>query len=101
MTTIGRCIGNKMRRWHNGDKTMGTAQPAGRIRRRRHRVVGCISVGDDGGQGGALGGRVGGELRTLLMVKLGSPVFFWRRDVHACMHNIFTKKYGMTTHLNI
>jgi hypothetical protein len=31
---------------------MGTAQPAGRIRRRQHRVVGRIGVGNEGGQGG-------------------------------------------------
>ncbi len=50
-----------------------------------------------GGRGGASVGRVGGALRTLLIVELGSRSFFRRRDVHACTHNIFVKKYGMTT----
>jgi hypothetical protein len=48
MTTIGRRVDNKMQRRRNNDETMGTAQPAGRIRRRRHRVVGPIGVGDEG-----------------------------------------------------
>ena len=48
MTTIGRRVDNKMRRRRNDDETMGTAQPAGRIRRRRHRVVGPIGVGNKG-----------------------------------------------------
>jgi hypothetical protein len=30
-----------------------------------------------GGRGGSLGGRVGGELRTKLMVEFGSWVFLW------------------------
>ena len=55
MTTIGRRVDNKMRRRRNDDETMGTAQPAGRIRRRRHRVVGPIGVGDEGRQGGGVG----------------------------------------------
>ena len=59
MTTIGRRVDNKMRQRRNDDETMGTAQPAGRIRRRRHRVVGPIGVGDEGRQGG---GRREGEL---------------------------------------
>jgi hypothetical protein len=59
MTTIARCIDNEMRRRRNDDKTMGTAQPAGRIQRRQHRVVGRIGVGNEGGQGG---GRREGEL---------------------------------------
>ena len=60
MTTIGCRIDDKMRRGRNDDETMGTAQPAGRIQRRRHRGVGLIGVGDKGRQGG---GRREGELR--------------------------------------
>ena len=69
MTTIARCIDDEMRRRRDDDETMGTVRPAGRIRRRRHRVVGRIGVDNEGGQGGASGGRVGGVLRTLLMVE--------------------------------
>jgi hypothetical protein len=98
MTTIARPVDNKMRRRRNDDETMGTAQPAGPIRRRQHRVVGHIGVGDEGGQGGGVpGGRVGGVLRTLLMVDLGSPGFFRQRDVRACMHDNSSKKYGTPT----
>ena len=50
-----------------------------------------------GGRGGASGGRVGGVLRTLLMVELGSPGFFRRRDVRACTHDNSSKKYGTPT----
>ncbi len=50
-----------------------------------------------GGRGGASGGRIGGALHTLLIVELGSRSFFLPRDVRACTHNIFVKKYGTTT----
>ncbi len=76
MTTIARCIDNEMQQRCNDDETMGTAQPAGRIRRRPHHSSCRIGVGVKGSQGGASGGRVGGELRILLMVELGSPCFF-------------------------
>ena len=82
---------------HNDDKTMGTVWPALRIQRCQHYIVGHMGVGDEGRQGGASGGRVGGALRTLLIVELGSRSFFRRRDVRACTHNIFVKKYGTTT----
>jgi hypothetical protein len=42
----------------------------------------CWRQGEPGG--GVSGVRVGGELRVLLMVELGSPGFFQRRDVRAC-----------------
>ncbi len=59
MTTIARCVDDEMRRRCNDDKTMGTAQPAGRIRRRRHHRSRRIGVGEMGSQGG---GRWEGEL---------------------------------------
>ncbi len=59
MTTIARRVDNEMRRRLKDNETMDTAQPAGRIRRRQHRVVGRIGVGNEGGQGG---GRREGEL---------------------------------------
>ena len=75
-TTIdARRIGDDVRQKRNDNKTMGTIRPAGRIRRRRHHFARLICVGDEGRQGGALGGRVGGVFGTLLMVELGSPVF--------------------------
>jgi hypothetical protein len=40
---------------------------------------------------------VGGVLRTLLMVELGSPVSFQRHDVRACTHDNSSKKYGTPT----
>ena len=55
MTTIGRRVDDEMRRRRNDDKTEGTAQPAGRIRRRGHCVVGPIDVGHEGRQGGGVG----------------------------------------------
>ena len=55
MTTIGCRVDDKMLRRRNDDETMGTAQPAGRIQRRRHRGVGLIGVGDKGRQGGGVG----------------------------------------------
>ncbi len=38
-----------------------------------------------GARGGASGGRVGGVFETLLMVELGSPVFFSTMGC-ACLH---------------
>ncbi len=52
MTTIARRVDNEMRWRRNDNKTMGTAQPAGWIRRRQHHIVGRIGVGNEGGQGG-------------------------------------------------
>ncbi len=60
MTTIARCIDDKMRRRCNDYDTMGTAQPAGWIRRRRHHSSRRKGVGVKGSQGG---GRREGELR--------------------------------------
>jgi hypothetical protein len=48
MTTIGHRVDEKMRRRCNEDEMMGTAQPAGRVRRLQHCVVGPIGVGDKG-----------------------------------------------------
>ncbi len=97
MTTIARCVDDEMRRRCNDDETMGTAQPAGGIRRRRHHSSRRIGVGVKGSQGGASGGRFGGELRVLVMVELGSPGFFRRCDVRACTHDNSSKKYGTPT----
>jgi hypothetical protein len=77
-----------MRRRRNDDETMGTAESAGRIRRRRDRVVGLIGVGDKGSQGGASGGRVEGELRAKLIIELGSPCLLWQHDVCGSTLNI-------------
>ncbi len=55
MTTIARCVDNKMRRQRNGDETMGTAQPAGWIRRCQHHSSRRIGVGVKGSQGGGVG----------------------------------------------
>ena len=71
--TIGRCVDDKMQQC-NDNETMGTAQPAGRIRRLRQRVVGRIGVGVKGSQGGASGGRVGVELRTIDYAKKGQTL---------------------------
>ncbi len=54
MTTIARCVDNEMRRRHNDDETMGTAQPTGRIRRRRHHSSRRIGVAIKGSQGGGV-----------------------------------------------
>ncbi len=59
MTTIAHRVNDEMQRRCNEDKTMGTAQPAGRIQRRQHHIVGRIGVGNEGRQGG---GRWEGEL---------------------------------------
>jgi len=58
------------------DETMGTVRPTGQIRCHRRHVAHLICVGDEGRQGGASGGRVGGVFGTLLMVELESPGFF-------------------------
>ncbi len=55
MTTIAHRVDDEMRRRCNDDEMMGTAQPAGRIRRRQHRAVGRIGVGNEGGQGEGAG----------------------------------------------
>jgi hypothetical protein len=62
MTTIGRRVDDEMRRRRNDDKTEGTAQPAGRIRRRGHCVVGPIDVGHEGRQGGGVGRESWGRI---------------------------------------
>ncbi len=55
MTTNAHRVDDEKQRRRNDDETMGTAQPAGRIRRRQHRVVGRVGVGNEGGQGGGTG----------------------------------------------
>ena len=71
-------------------EAMGTIWSAGQIQHHQHHGCCHIGVGIEEGQGeGALGGRVGGVLHTLLMVELGS----WG-NVHACMHNNSSKKCG-------
>ena len=55
MTTIARRVDDDVRRRRNDDETIGTVRPTGRIRRRRHRGVGPIGVGDEGRQGGGVG----------------------------------------------
>ncbi len=62
MTTIARRVDDEMRRRRNDDETMGTAQPAGRIRRRQHRVFGRIGVGNEGEQGRGAGRESWGSI---------------------------------------
>jgi len=50
-----------------------------------------------GGQGGAPGGRVEGVVGTLLIVELGSTGFFGKHDGCAVGHNNSAKHYGMPT----
>jgi hypothetical protein len=62
MTTIAHCVDDEMRRQRNNDETMGTAQPAGQIRCRQHRIVGHIGVGNEGGPGGGAGRESWGSI---------------------------------------
>ncbi len=62
MTTIARCVDDKMQRRCNNDETMGTAQPAGRIRRRRHHSSRRIGVGVKWSQGGGVGRESWGRI---------------------------------------
>ena len=50
-----------------------------------------------GGSGGAPGGRVEGVVGTLLIVELGSPVFFGKHDGCAVGRNNSAKNYGTPT----
>ena len=50
-----------------------------------------------GGRGGWPGGRIEGVVRTLLIVELGSLVFFGKHDVRACTRNNSAKKHGTPT----
>jgi len=56
-----------------------------------------MGVGDEGGQGGAPGGRVEGVVGTLLIVELGSPVFFGKHYGCAVGRNNSAKNYGTPT----
>jgi hypothetical protein len=82
MTTIARRFDDGVRKRHDVDETMGTAQPPGRIRRCRCQVDARMCVGVKGSQGGALGGRNGGIKILRLMLPLGSRFFF-----DSAMHN--------------
>jgi hypothetical protein len=62
MTTIGRCVEDKMRQQRNDDEKMGTAQPAGRIRRRRCNGSCRIGVGVKGSQEGGIGRKSWGSI---------------------------------------
>ena len=95
MTTIWRRVYDKMRRRRNDDETMGTAQPAGRIRRRA--VTTCVVswvVAMRGGRGGWPGGRVERVVGTLLIVELGSLGFFGKNDGGAVGRYYSVKNYG-------
>jgi hypothetical protein len=59
ITTIARCVEDDVQRRCNGDETVGTAQPAGQIRRCRCQVDARMCVGVEGSQGG---GRLEGEM---------------------------------------
>ena len=56
---------------------------------------GCWQQGGAGG--GAPGGRVEGVVGTLLIVEVGSPVFFEKHDGCAVGRNKSAKKYGTPT----
>ncbi len=75
MLTSGSHINDNVRQKHNSDELMGTIWPAGWIQHCRHFYACCIGVGNEGGQGGASRGRVGGVLHVLLMMERGSQVF--------------------------
>jgi hypothetical protein len=85
MTTIGRRVDDKMRQRCNNNETMGTAQPARWIRRRRCNGSRRIGVGVKGSQGGGVGRESRGVLHTILIMELGSPGFLATRC--ACLHS--------------
>jgi hypothetical protein len=60
-----------------------------------------MGVGDEGGQGGAPGGRVEGVVGTLLIVELGSQVFFGKHDGCAVGRNNSAKHYGTPTNKDL
>jgi hypothetical protein len=60
-----------------------------------------MGVGDEGGQGGAPGGRVEGVVGTLLIVELGSPFFFGKHDGCAVGRNNSAKNYGTPTNKDL
>ncbi len=62
MTTIGRCVDDKMRQRRNENKTIGTAQPAGQIRRRCRNGSRRIGVDVEGRQGGGVGRESWGRI---------------------------------------
>ncbi len=75
MTTIARCVDDKMRRRRNVDKTMGTAQPPGRIRRWRRHSLRRMGVGFKGRRGGMLGRAPGGGYGDTTHRAIGVTVF--------------------------
>ena len=79
MTTIGRRVDDEMRRRRNNDKTMGTAQPAGRIRRRRCNGSRRIGVGVKGSQGGGAGREKWRNKNAQTHRAVGVTVFFIAR----------------------
>jgi hypothetical protein len=82
MTTIARRFDDGVRKRRDVDKTMGTAQTPGQIRRCKCQVDACMCVGVEGSQGGVLGGRNGVIKMRRLIVQLGSRFFF-----DSTMHN--------------
>ncbi len=66
---------NVQQQWCNNG-TMGTVQPAGWIWRCQCWVDARMCVGIKGRQGGAPGGRNGGVKMRILIMQLGSQVFF-------------------------
>ncbi len=85
MTTIAHCVDNEMQRQCNDDKTMGTAQPAGWIRRHQDRVVGRIGVGNEEGQGGGAGRESWGSIAYTTHGGVKVTGFFSTTQC-ACLH---------------
>ncbi len=85
MTTIARCANDEMRRRRNDDQTMGTAQPTGRIRRRRHHSSRRIGVGVKGSQGGGVGRESLGRIARTTHGGVRVTGFF-STTLCACLH---------------
>jgi hypothetical protein len=87
MTIIAHRVDNYVRQWRCNDGTMGTVQPAGRIRRCQWQVDACMCVGIKGRQGGAPGGWDGDKFLRTVIMQLGSGSFFWQHDVGGSTRN--------------
>jgi hypothetical protein len=76
ITTIARRVEDNVQRRHNGDETMGTAQPAGRIQRCRCQVDARMCVGVEGSQGGGAWREKWGSKNGQTHRAIGVTVFF-------------------------
>ena len=76
MTTIARCVDDKMQQRCNDNKTMGTVRPAGRIQHCRHRSSRHIGVGVKGSQGGGIRRKSWGSIACTTHGGVRVTVFF-------------------------